>query len=192
MRGDELKQAALRVRILVCLGLASFSACSQAPNRTYLADVDLSILLVTMDNMPPGWSTIGPATPGIESYRGKDSTGIVFTRYGDEGEIGFAQWIYRFPSERRAQVDYSGAVETYVLRGYMPSATVQEESYGDESKFACYQYPNLPYPVCAWVVRYGQVVTDVHIDLVPGVMDLAELERLMQQIDRRMNGPTSL
>ncbi len=175
--------------LFLCILSGALAGCSRFPSSSdNTAKTNLSVLLITFQDLPPGWTTAGLSSPARWSnYMDGDSMEIDF--YSDivPDHNPFAEEIYRssgFLPTLRSQNNFNYLVKE-LHSGSIPHDWNFKSQFADNSDFSCYTYSNVSYPACDWIARYDRVVIHVLAWLIPDRMTLSDLENIIGKIDAK-------
>lgn len=151
-------------------------------------EVDLTKLLIGVNDLPPNWSESGRGD-ALEPNRGGNSMGVGF--YSDlyPESLASVQEVYLHLSVNEAQTDI-----VYVLKEYKNNNEFFPEHWNfksdaaDESYLSCEYSPNYSFPLCKWLARYGVIVVQFRSWLIPERMTLLDMENIVELIDIKISG----
>ncbi len=169
--------------IIISLAFVLESCAFQMP-QPKAERIRLFDLLITVQDLPPGWYTEGPVPMGLEPARGIESAGITFNPVVNPDAAKVSQDVYRFRWVWEARRDFSYASRALSGTGLPPGWHFQAK-YADESYISCTWYSNYSYPVCSWIARYDRLVTEFIVWLLPGSMSTSDMERMVAAVDQR-------
>jgi hypothetical protein len=153
------------------------------PKSTETYQMLLNDLLITTADLPAySWGVVGPSSTVIDRERSSDLAAITFFSDLYPEHFGSGQEVYRYDSDSDAKQDYEYAVREFG-NGYVPSDWKYQSSVASQSQISCTNYPNVSFPVCYWVARYGRVVIDFTAWLIPGRMTLNDMQNIIEKID---------
>jgi hypothetical protein len=190
-----MKERTLRSWLLPCaLSLLLLAGCSPIPGPTEPppTPVELKSLLVELSSFPPNWEVYFSAR--ADPYVAVDNIYVAF-RPTDESDLA-QHWVYLYPDEPSARQDWWSDSRGYSADRVTPWETPAELPYqspvADQFRFFCADFDVGPfgvsgvYTLCWAVARYGRYLSEFSTFLSPEHMTWADIERILQDIDRRM------
>jgi hypothetical protein len=173
-----------RMAILMAATQLFIVACSLAPRTLPPRPFRTSELLVTLSDMPPGWSVgYGPGR-AFDERANDDASMIILYADTYTGGKGTSHAVYHYATILNSKNAFQ---DKSTWPGSLPPGWTFRSPVADQAVFSCYDWEGRePYPNCTWVARYQEYVVVLDTWLLPDRMSLAELDRIVKSIDRRM------
>jgi hypothetical protein len=190
-----MKERSLRSRLLPCaLSLLLLAGCSPIPGPTGPSPtpVKLESLLVELSSFPSDWEVYFSVR--ADPYVAVDNIYVSF-RATDGSDLAHHA-VYLYPDESSARQAWWSESRGFSSGRLTPWETPAELPYqspvADQFRFFCADIDGGPfgvsgvYTLCLAIARYGRYLSDFSTFLSPEHMTWTDIERILQEIDRRM------
>lgn len=152
-----------------------FSGC----NKTNIDTINLSSLLISVEEFPTGWFFNGFGERGIDEDRSIDSIGVFFNPSLYPDTHGSTQDVYRFKTIWDAKRDFETELNFYEKYYSVPSIWKYVSNFADESYFSCREEAER----CFWIARYKNLVIEFQGPATPNLLSLEDFENIVKAID---------
>jgi hypothetical protein len=153
------------------------------------APCDIETLLVEETVLREGWEESGPPRSAEATVRfGIEKIGTGFSTPRDGVAI---QGVYRAEDASAAASGYQDFMSFFSLREdetewFLPSELTYGGLGADRSRLGCSTHRTNGVERCQFIAQYGVYLVRFHTYMSPDMMTYEDLERILQDIDRRM------
>lgn len=155
--------------------------------------VNLADLLLNLSSMPP--NTKAPEGPkkmprdADIDLNSEDNLAIFFNLSTDHG--GYSEhFLYKFRDSVEARSKYQGSAQVAYLSDiydwHIPEKWTYTSPTANQFMFRCGTDEFFQVTRCTALARYHEIISEFSTPLVPGVMELKDVERILREIDSRM------
>ena len=165
--------------VLLSLFYVLISVISSGCSRTDTNTINLSSLLISVDEFPTDWFFNGFGERGIDEDRSIDSVSVFFNSSPYPDTHGSTQDVYRFKTIWDAQRDFETELKFYEKYYSVPLTWKYVSSLANESHFSCREEAER----CFWVARYRNLVIEFQGPVTPNLLSLEDFENIVKAID---------
>lgn len=171
--------------IALLLGFLMLSCGVDQPDPAPTRPFSTEDLLITLEDMPPGWQVRSGPEDLRDSITVGESLWIVFTAEDTVAPFQTASHrVYQYHNHRQATQIYQSDVQVGHW-GETPPEWKYESSLASTYTFTCGWYNDISQSVCEWSGVYEEYIIVFHAWLILDRMTLQDIERIVGGIETR-------